>query len=31
MLDIVGPGAMQVRVKVNQVDLHRLKVGMPAR
>jgi len=31
MLDIVGPGAMRVRVKVNQVDLHRLRVGMPAR
>jgi HlyD family secretion protein len=31
MLDIVGPSAMRVRVKVNQVDLHRLHVGMPAR
>jgi multidrug resistance efflux pump len=31
MLDIVSPGAMRVKVKVNQVDVHRLKVGMPAR
>lgn len=31
MLDVVGPGAMRVKVKVNQVDLHRLRVGMPAR
>ena len=25
------PGPMRVKVKVNQVDLHRLQVGMPAR
>jgi HlyD family secretion protein len=31
MLDVVSPGAMRVKVKVNQVDVHRLKVGMPAR
>jgi multidrug resistance efflux pump len=31
LLDIVGPGPMRVKVKVNQVDLHRLQVGMPAR
>lgn len=31
LLDVVGPGAMRVKVKVNQVDLHRLRVGMPAR
>ena len=31
LLDIVGPGAMRVKVKVNQVDLHRLQLGMPAR
>lgn len=31
LLDIVGPGAMRVKVKVNQVDLNRLQVGMPAR
>jgi multidrug resistance efflux pump len=31
LLDIVGPGPMRVRVKVNQVDLHRLQLGMPAR
>ena len=26
-----SPGAMRVKVKVNQVDVHRLQVGMPAR
>jgi len=31
MLDVVSPGAMRVKVKVNQVDVHRMKVGMPAR
>ena len=31
MLDVVSPGAMRVKVKVNQVDVHRLKVGMAAR
>ena len=31
LVDVVGPSAMRVRVKVNQVDLHRLVVGMPAR
>ena len=31
MLDVVSPGAMRVKVKVNQVDVHRLTVGMAAR
>jgi HlyD family secretion protein len=31
ILDVVSPRAMRVRVKVNQVDVHRLAVGMPAR
>lgn len=31
VVDVVSPRAMRVRVKVNQVDLHRLAVGMPAR
>jgi len=31
VVDIVSPRAMRVRVKVNQVDVHRLTVGMPAR
>jgi multidrug resistance efflux pump len=31
VLDVVSPRAMRVRVKVNQVDVHRLAVGMPAR
>jgi HlyD family secretion protein len=31
VLDIVSPRAMRVRVKVNQVDVHRLVVGAPAR
>jgi multidrug resistance efflux pump len=31
VMDIVSPRAMRVRVKVNQVDVHRLTVGMPAR
>ena len=31
VLDIVSPKAMRVRVKVNQVDVHRLVVGTPAR
>jgi HlyD family secretion protein len=31
MLDVVSPGAMRVKVKVNQVDVHRMKVGMAAR
>jgi HlyD family secretion protein len=30
MLDVVSPGAMRVKVKVNQVDVHRMKVGMSA-
>ena len=31
VLDVVSPHAMRVRVKVNQVDVHRLVVGTPAR
>jgi multidrug resistance efflux pump len=31
ILDVVSPQSMCVRVKVNQVDLHRLTAGMPAR
>ena len=31
VVDIVSPRAMRVRVKVNQVDVHRLTVGMAAR
>ena len=31
VLDVVSPRAMRVRVKVNQVDVHRLEVGSPAR
>ena len=31
VLDIVSPRAMRVRVKANQVDVHRLVVGRPAR
>ena len=31
ILDVVSPRAMRVRVKVNQVDVHRLTVGQPAR
>jgi multidrug resistance efflux pump len=31
ILDVVSPRSMCVRVKVNQVDVHRLTVGMPAR
>jgi HlyD family secretion protein len=31
VLDIVSPRAMRVRVKANQVDVHRLVVGTPAR
>ena len=31
VLDVVSPRAMRVRVKVNQVDVHRLVVGSPAR
>ena len=31
VLDIVSPRAMRVRVKANQVDVHRLVVGAPAR
>lgn len=31
VLDVVSPRAMRVRVKVNQVDVHRLAVGQPAR
>jgi HlyD family secretion protein len=31
VLDVVSPRAMRVRVKVNQVDVHRLDVGSPAR
>jgi multidrug resistance efflux pump len=31
VVDVVSPRAMRVRVKVNQVDVHRLAVGTPAR
>jgi HlyD family secretion protein len=31
VIDVVSPRAMRVRVKVNQVDVHRLEVGRPAR
>jgi HlyD family secretion protein len=31
VLDVVSPRAMRVKVKVNQVDVHRLVVGSPAR
>ena len=31
VLDIVSPRAMRVRVKANQVDVHHLVVGRPAR
>jgi multidrug resistance efflux pump len=31
ILDVVSPGAMRVKVKVNQADLDRLAVGMRAR
>ena len=31
ILDVVSPRAMRVRVKVNQVDVHRLSVGQAAR
>jgi HlyD family secretion protein len=31
LLDVVSPRAMRVKVKVNQVDLHHLQVGMAAR
>jgi HlyD family secretion protein len=31
ILDVVSPGAMRVKVKVNQADVHRLAVGMRAR
>jgi multidrug resistance efflux pump len=31
VLDVVSPRAMRVRVKVNQVDVHRLVVGSPVR
>jgi HlyD family secretion protein len=31
VLDIVGPSAMRVRVKVNQADLGRLRIGQTAR
>jgi len=31
VLDIVSPRAMRVRVKANQVDVHQLVVGRPAR
>ena len=30
-LDLVGPSAMRVRVKVNQADVGALRVGLPAR
>jgi HlyD family secretion protein len=31
LVDVVSPAAMRVRVKVNQVDVHWLRVGMPVR
>jgi HlyD family secretion protein len=31
IMQVVDPGAMQVRVKVNQADVHILRVGQPAR
>ncbi len=31
ILDVVGPSAMRVRVKANQADIDRLRVGQPAR
>ena len=31
IVDVVNPAVMRVKVKVNQVDVHRLRVGMPAR
>lgn len=31
ILDVVSTRAMRVRVKVNQVDVHRMQVGSPAR
>jgi HlyD family secretion protein len=31
ILDVVSPGAMRVKVKVNQADVHRLAIGMRAR
>jgi len=31
IMQVVDPGAMQVRVKVNQADVHILKIGQPAR
>jgi multidrug resistance efflux pump len=30
VMDVVGAGAMRVRVKVNQVDIARLRLGQPA-
>jgi multidrug efflux pump subunit AcrA (membrane-fusion protein) len=30
-MQVVDPGAMQVRLKVNQADVHILRVGQPAR
>jgi multidrug resistance efflux pump len=31
LVDVVNPAVMRVRVKVNQVDVHHLRVGMPVR
>jgi HlyD family secretion protein len=31
IVDVVNPAVMRVRVKVNQVDVHHLRVGMPVR
>jgi HlyD family secretion protein len=31
IVDVVNPAVMRVKVKVNQVDVHRLRVGMPVR
>jgi multidrug resistance efflux pump len=31
IVDVVDPAVMRVKVKVNQVDVHHLRVGMPAR